>query len=74
MKTFGQAVDAAIARHETLYPGSETYSVYASESELVSFTYRVEIRASHFSAVSVYYVNAREAGDCSKVVQLADSL
>ena len=59
MMTMGQAVDAAIKRHEECYPGSKDYHADVREgegNEQSIITYRVELRADHFSCPLVYYV------------------
>jgi hypothetical protein len=56
VKTMGQAVDAAIKRHEREFPESEVYLVSVSPSEKRTNAYRVEIRASHFSVPFVYNI------------------
>jgi hypothetical protein len=57
--TMGQAIDTAIKRHCELYPESEVYSARVYESETKNGTWRVEVRAKHFSATLRYSVSSR---------------
>lgn len=54
--TMGEAVEAAIAKHAKVYPGSAVYSAEVSESHFKTHTHRVEVRADHFSVPLTYLV------------------
>lgn len=53
MKTIGQAVDEAISRHESRYPGSKAYQVLASKFD---GDWNVYVSADHFSYPLLYVV------------------
>lgn len=59
--TYGQAVDAAIARHERLYPESAIYSACVGAAQLKEHHLEVEIRASHFSVPLRYLIRVAAA-------------
>lgn len=54
-KTMGEAIDAIVALHERLYPGSEVYKAEVSESETQDNMWLVEVRSAHFSIPCRYH-------------------
>jgi len=60
VRTFGQAIDAAIALHAAAYPASAVYEASVMTSDTQNECYRVELTAEHFSVPRVYYVGFKE--------------